>query len=466
MVRQRVTGESRRKFLSRAAAGAIAGIARAESRPPNIVLIYADDLGYGDLSCYGSGIRTPNLDRMAEEGIRLTDFYSASPVCSPARAALLTGRYPSRVGVPRVLGPDEPAGLPDSETTIAKMLKGVGYATACIGKWHLGSRPGFLPMDRGFDEHFGTPYSNDMVPCPLVENGQVLEPSVNLANLTRRYTQRAVSFISRSKDRPFFLYIPHTFPHIPLAASPEFQGRSGHGAYGDAIQELDWSVGQVIQALKDAGVDGNTLVMFSSDNGPWYQGSAANLRGRKGSTYEGGMRVPFLARFPGRIPAGQVSAHMATALDILPTAARLAGTSLPPLPVDGIDIWPILRGDDAPPNRDVFVYFNDIFPQCARMGPWKLHFSRFDVPMFNPVPERGRRNLPLPRAELYNVVEDPSEAHDRAERNQAVAAEIRAAADRVIATFPEGVLSAWRTTLSRQVEATPSGALPVERVVP
>ncbi|HTM50017.1 MAG TPA: sulfatase [Bryobacteraceae bacterium] len=453
--------ESRRTFLKTAALAALTARARAQSKPPNIVLIYADDLGYGDLSCYGSNIATPNLDRMAADGIRLTHFYSASSVCSPSRAALLTGRYPSRVGVPRVLDPEDPGGLPDSETTMAQMLKRAGYATMCVGKWHLGAKPGFLPTARGFDSYFGIPYSNDMHPRVLMRNTEVIEQPAQLETLTQRYTQESVDFINRSKNGPFFLYLPHTFPHIPLAASPEFMGKSGEGVYGDVVQELDWSVGRILQALKDAGVDDNTLVMFSSDNGPWYQGSPGRLRGRKGDTYEGGFREPFIARFPGWIPAGQVSQSMATTLDILPTVARLTGAALPEKPLDGVDIWPMLTGQQQEVSRDVFLYFNDAYLQAARFGQWKLHVARYNVPMFTPEPARGRRNLPL-RPELYNVVQDPEESYDRSDRNGAIIADIRARVDRLIKTFPEDIVNIYNDSMRRKVVYTPPDALPVE----
>src|SRR5215471_1807959 len=341
---------SRRAFLASSAAAALV---RGQQRLPNIVFIYADDLGYGDLGVYGSKIRTPNLDRMAAEGVRFTQFYSANPVCSPARAALLTGRYPTRTGVPRVLNPNDTAGLALNETTIAQMLKGSGYRTMCIGKWHLGHQPQFLPTSRGFDEYFGIPYSNDMTPRPLLHNAEQLEEPANLENLTQRYTEQAVKFLERDRGTPFFLYMPHTFPHIPLAASPRFRGKSPLGLYGDVIEELDWSVGEVFSALRRTRADGNTLVMFSSDNGPWYQGSPGPLRGRKGSTYEGGVREPLLARFPGRIPKGTVCNGVAGTIDILPTLAKLTGAALPKAPLDGIDIWPLLSGQEQSIEREV-----------------------------------------------------------------------------------------------------------------
>ena len=303
---------SKRTFL-KTAAGALWGVAAAaQSRPPNVVLINADDLGYGDLSCYGSGIRTPNLDRMAEQGVRFTQFYSASPVCSPSRAALMTGRYPTRTGVASVLTPNDTCGLPDSETTIAQSLKQAGYRSMCIGKWHLGSAPQFLPTRRGFDEYLGIPYSNDMTPMKLLQNTEVIEDPVDLTSLATRYTRTAVDFINRSRTSPFFLYLAHHMPHLPLSPSARFRCASGLGLYGDSVMELDWSVGQVLRAIAANRLSGSTLVMFTSDNGPWYQGSSGRLQGRKGQTYEGGVREPFIARLPGRIPAGRVCGGVAS----------------------------------------------------------------------------------------------------------------------------------------------------------
>ncbi|MEZ5401945.1 MAG: sulfatase [Bryobacteraceae bacterium] len=440
-----------------------AGRAKAAPSPPNVVLIYADDLGYGDLASYGARIQTPQLDRLASDGIRLTDFHSASPVCSPSRAALLTGRYPVRAKVPRVLGPGDEGGLASTEVTLGRMLADSGYATACVGKWHLGMQPGSRPSDHGFETFFGLPYSHDMWPRPLMLGDEVVEQPAALDTLTEKFTAAAVDFIGRAKDRPFFLYLPHTAPHIPLTPSREFDGRSGQGPYGDVVRELDASVGRVLDALDAAGVAGNTIVMFSSDNGPWYQGSPGRLRGRKGQTWEGGVRVPFLARWPGRIPAGTVSNGFTTTLDILPTIARWTGSSLPPKPIDGADVAPILTGEAESVQRDVFLYFNDIFLQCARLGDWKLHVSRFDIPAFVPLKKGATRaNLHLPKPELYNVVEDPEESYDRASRNRDIVAKIQSAIEAAIPTFDAGVIDAWQETMRRKVRDTPAAAPPEE----
>ncbi|MBX5494127.1 MAG: sulfatase [Bryobacteraceae bacterium] len=450
---------SRRDWLKTAAAAGSTSLLGAQSRPPNIVLIFADDLGYGDLGCYGSKIRTPNLDRMAAEGIRFTHFYSANPVCSPSRAALLTGRYPTRVGVPRVLFPTDKTGLPASETTIAAMLKAKGYKTMCVGKWHLGHLPEFLPTARGFDEYYGIPYSNDMNPRPLLHNQEVVEEPAKLETLTPRYTEQAVKFIERSKDSPFFLYMPHTYPHIPLAASERFRGKSPQGIYGDVLEELDWSVGQILETLKKHGLDNNTLVLFTSDNGPWYQGSPGFLRGRKGMTFEGGVRVPFIARFPGRIPKGKVCTGIASTMDLLPTIASLCNAPLPPNPLDGINIWPLLTGQKESLEREALLYFDNVYVQCARWRNWKLHIARYNTVTYSPSPAIGRMNLPLPSPELYNLETDPDESYDVAAENPKIVAEIQQRIERLITTFPEPIQQAYRETKSKRVAPTAAGAV-------
>ena len=447
---------NRRQFLG-SAAGALSA---KPAGPPNIVFIYCDDLGYGDLGCYGSKIRTPNLDRMAAEGMRFTQFYSANPVCSPSRAALLTGRYPTRVGVPRVLVPRDTTGLPDSETTLAQMLKPRGYKTMCVGKWHLGHLPQFLPTRRGFDEYYGIPYSNDMSPRPLLHNTETIEEPAKLETLTPRYTEQALRFIERSKGAPFFLYMPHTFPHIPLAASARFRGRSPLGLYGDVIEEIDWSVGEVFGALKKHGLDNDTLVMFSSDNGPWFQGSPGRLRGRKGMTYEGGVREPFLARFPGRIPRGSVCRGVAGTVDILPTFAALTGAALPKLPLDGIDIWPLLTGRKQELEREALLYFDNWNVQCARWRRWKLHLARYNAMAYSPAPPGGRINMFLHPPELYDLENDPDESYDVAPENSGIVEEIRGRVERLVAGFPEEVRKAYAESQALKTAPTAIGAVP------
>ncbi|HYW42188.1 MAG TPA: sulfatase [Bryobacteraceae bacterium] len=452
---------TRRGFLGSVAAAAGAQLWGAETRTPNIVMILCDDLGYGDLGCYGSRIETPNLDRLAGDGVRFTNFNSADPVCSPSRAALMTGRYPTRVGVPRVLSPQDQDGLDRDETTIANVLKARGYKTMCVGKWHLGRPVAYLPTSRGFDEYFGIPYSNDMSPRVLLHNTEIVEETANLETLTGRYTEQARKFITGSKGSPFFLYMPHTFPHIPLAASQRFRGKSKEGLYGDVVEEIDWSVGEVLQSLKPNGLDRNTLVMFSSDNGPWYQGSPGKLRGRKNTTYEGGVREPFLARWTGRIPAGRVSNALASMMDIFPTVTKLCGGALPSKPLDGIDIWPLLHGDRASIERPPLLYFDNWDLQCARWMDWKLHVARHNTAAYTPAPPGGRHSYLLPKPELYNLASDPDESYDVAPGNPEVVAQIQAKIGAMIQDFPEPVRQAYAEAKARAVNPSmPAGSYP------
>lgn len=414
----------------------------------NLVIIFADDLGYGDLGCYGSPvIRTPNLDRMAAEGLRFTDFYSAAEVCTPSRAALLTGRYPIRSGMcgnRRVLFPNSKGGLPPAEITIAEALKPAGYATMHIGKWHLGIHEGSRPLDQGFDHSFGLPYSNDMdarpgLPggasgspnpppdgwnVPLLRDGKVVEQPADQTTLTRRYTEEAVKFIKEQKRRPFFLYFAHTFPHVPMFASPAFKGRSRAGIYGDAVEEIDWSVGQVLETLRKQGIAKNTLVFFTSDNGPWLimgdqGGSAGLLREGKGSTWEGGMRVPGIAWMPGRIKPG-VTTQLATALDLFPTALGLAGVKpLANVVPDGLDLAPLLFESKPLPERPFFYYRGDQLFAC-RLGEWKAHFRT--QPGYSQE-NQGVHEPPL----LFHLGRDPSEKRNVAAANASVIAQIEQA---------------------------------------
>ena len=445
-------------WLALFAAGAAAyGAAR-----PNVVIIFTDDLGYGDLGCYGSPtIRTPRLDRMAAEGLRFTDFYSAAEVCTPSRAALLTGRYPIRSGMcqmpgtRRVLFPNSRGGLPSSEITLAKALKPQGYATAFIGKWHLGIHDGSRPLDHGFDAAFEVPYSNDMdgrpgLPrgaagspdpppdgwhVPLLRNGVEIERPVDQTTLTRRYTEEAVRIIRQAGEKPFFLYMAHTFPHVPMFASPAFKGRSRAGIYGDAVEEIDWSVGQVLDALVREGIAERTLVFFTSDNGPWLimgdqGGSAGLLRGGKGSTWEGGMRVPGIAWMPGRIRPGLTSA-LAHMMDLFPTVLAMAGVAPPAGTVlDGVDLSPLFFDGAALPERPFFYYRGDQIFAC-RLGEWKAHFKTQDG-YGQATPEVHDPPAPL----LFHLGRDPSEKRDVAGRHPDVVAAIRAA----VAAHVKGVV--------------------------
>lgn len=351
-------------------------------RPPNFVIILVDDMGYQDVGCFGSPlISTPHVDGMAKEGVKFTSFY-VQTVCTPSRASLLTGCYPVRVGLPNVLNPSSEIGISSREITLAQLLKTRDYSTACIGKWHLGHQPQFLPTRHGFDYFYGLPYSNDMgkqIPVPLMRGEKIIEQPANQDTLTQRYTQEAVKFIEDNKNNPFFLYLPHTMVHVPLHVSEKFRGKSKRGLYGDAAEEVDWSTGEVLDTLKRLGLDDNTLVIFTSDNGPWLQqgengGCALPLRDGKGTTYDGGVRVPCIMRWPGKIPAGTVSDEMVTEMDVLPTFARLAGTKAPTdRIIDGKDIWPVMSGVKGAisPHETLFFYRANRL-QSMRSGKWKL----------------------------------------------------------------------------------------------
>lgn len=406
-------------------------LGQAAPEKPNFVVIFCDDLGYGDLGCYGHPtIRTPNLDRMAAEGQRWTDFYAAAEVCTPSRAALLTGRLPIRSGMAshrrRVLFPDSKGGLPDGEITIAEALKARGYAAACVGKWHLGHLPPYHPLKHGFDSYFGIPYSNDMKPTPLLRGEETEEEPAVQETLTRRYTEEALKFIRASKDRPFFLYFPHTFPHVPLFASDAFRGKSPRGLYGDAVEEIDWSVGEILKALREEKIAERTLVVFTSDNGPWLTmnergGSAGLLRDGKGSTFEGGMRVPGIFWWPGRVAPATIR-EMGSTLDLLPTFVKLAGGEPPSdRPIDGYDLSPVLFGRGPSPRPSMFFYRGTTL-YAVRKGPWKAHF--FTKSGYGKDPEQAHEP-PL----LYHLGIDPGEKHDVGAKNPAVIEEIRREAE-------------------------------------
>ncbi len=441
---------------------ALASLRAAEPPPravspsnPNVIIILADDLGYGDLGCYGSTtIATPNLDRMAREGLRFTDAYAAAPFCSPSRAGLLTGRLPARAGLPYVLFPTEHHGLPAAEITIPELLKTRGYTTACIGKWHLGWDAPFRPLAQGFDRFHGLPHTNDVrewkvgdaftqlsmfTPLTRVEGERVVESPVDQAELTRHYTEEAVAFIRANRDKPFFLYLPHTMPHVPQYASPRFAGKSRGGLYGDTVEELDWSTGVILDTLRELQLDARTLVIFTNDNGAPFRGAAANaakkapakenfpgrqlagsngpLRSGKGTTFEGGVRVPFIAWWPGRIaPRAAVTAPISH-LDLFPTIARLAGAAAPAgVTLDGADISPLLLGTGAREARPIYHYFG-YQPQAVRDGKWKLFIPIDTRPTPRPISlwwehqpnvfENQHRLLATP--ELYDLEADIGE---------------------------------------------------------
>jgi uncharacterized sulfatase len=363
------------------------------SAPPNIVLILADDLGYGDLGCYGHPkLKTPRIDQMAAEGARLTQFNTPAPFCAPTRASLMTGRYPFRCGMTQNPAPDggtaaDALAMPQTEITLAQVLKSAGYATGMVGKWHLGHKPGWLPTERGFDEYFGIPYSNDMRPVQVLEGSEVTEYPVVQATLTTRYAKRATDFIQRSKDKPFFLYFAEAMPHKPLAASEKNYKKSGAGLYGDALTELDDSVGAVLDALKQNGIDDNTFVLFTSDNGAWFGGSCGGLRGMKGTNYEGGYRVPMIARWPGKIPAGHVSAELAVMMDLFATVLHVTGAKLPDDRVlDGRNILPLFTSASKSPHNFIFGHQNSKLA-TIRDARWKLHLLPASQMKLKPGPD-------------------------------------------------------------------------------
>ncbi|HNU51919.1 MAG TPA: sulfatase [Verrucomicrobiota bacterium] len=422
----------------------------SSAAPPNFVVLFADDLGYADLGCYGaSRIRTPHLDRMAREGLRFTSFYVGQAVCSASRAALLTGCYPNRIGILGALGPRSKTGIHADETTLAEVLKARGYATAIYGKWHLGDAPEFLPTRHGFDEYYGLPYSNDMwpkhpqnpqayPPLPLIEGERVIQTMPDQNLLTEEYTRRAVDFIHRHRDRPFFLYLPHSMPHVPLHAGAAARGRSAGGLYGDVIEELDRSTGRILDALRKERLDRKTLVMFLSDNGPWlsygnHGGSAGGLREGKGTAFEGGIRVPCVMRWPGRIAGGRVCGELAATIDVLPTLAALAGAAVPgDRRIDGRDLGPLILGEAGArtPHEAYYCYYGREL-HAIRSGPWKLHlphaYPHVEAPGKDGQP--GRMVSHRIGRSLYNLEEDVGERRDVAAEHPEVVSRLEALAE-------------------------------------
>jgi arylsulfatase A-like enzyme len=469
----------------------LAAIAPASERParPNVVIIFCDDLGYADIGPFGAqGYATPNLDRMAADGVRFTRFYVAQAVCSASRAALLTGCYPNRIGIRGALGPKSEVGISDDEMTLGEVAKQRDYATAIFGKWHLGHHPQFLPTRHGFDEYFGLPYSNDMWPyhpgflhLPLAERKRRGFPDLPLfddervailpvtpddqRNLTTWYTEHAVDFIHRNKDQPFLLYLAHSMPHVPLYVSDKYQGKTSRGVFGDVISEIDWSVGQVLDTLHKHGLDERTLVIFTSDNGPWLSygdhcGSAAPLREGKGTSWEGGVREPFVARWPGVIPAGSVCHEPAMTIDLLPTIAGLIGAKLPDHTIDGLDIWPLLSGQPGAenPHDAYYFYYADNELQAVSSGTKKLYLPH----TYRTLAGRpgGRDGLPveyehrtLKEPELYDVVSDISETTDIAAENPQVVELLLAIAERARADLGDSL------TKHKATGARPSGRI-------
>lgn len=438
---------------------------RPAQTTPNIVVIYADDQGYSDIGVYGAqGFETPNLDQMAAEGVRFTDFYVSQPVCSASRSSLLTGCYADRLGIHGALGPNARHGLAAGETTIAELCKAQGYRTAVFGKWHLGHRQPFLPAQHGFDEWAGIPYSNDMwpghpespkawPPLPWYEGEQVAFTVHEQSWFTRQLTARATQFLRSCamEGSPFFLYVPHPMPHVPLYAGPDFHDSTEQGRYGDVISEIDWSTGEILRTLREEGLDENTLVIYTSDNGPWlsygdHSGTCRPLREGKGTTFEGGVRVPFIARWPGKIPAGSVCSEAAMTIDVLPTIAGLLGASLPEHPIDGLDIWPLLSGAEGAqsPHEALYFWYGKNNLEAMRSGRWKLHFPHSYRTLDGKpggkggIPTQYRYGAKIGLS-LYDLDADIGEGSNVAEQHPEVVAELTAMADRMRARLGDAL---------------------------
>lgn len=428
----------------------------SKDQRPNVIIIFTDDQGYQDLGCYGSpDIKTPHLDKMAQNGILLTDFYAAQAVCSASRAGLLTGCYPNRIGIHGAFMPDSKQGLNLSEMTIAEMLKANGYRTGIFGKWHLGDNPKFMPNNQGFDEFFGIPYSNDLWPLhpqqgihfnfdplPLFENETVMETLSDQSSLTTEITERSIDFITKNKDKPFFLYIAHPQPHVPLFVSDKFKGRSKRGLYGDVIMEIDWSVGQILEALKKNNIDKNTLVIFTSDNGPWlnygdHAGSAYPLREGKGTALEGGQREPCIIYYPNKIKPGRTIDIPMMNIDIMPTIAEITGSTLPNKTIDGKSVWNIWNGSSqVSPQEAYFFYYHKNELHGVRYKNWKMYFPhRYRTLNGRP---GGKDGFPvdyeyntIDKIELYDLSNDISESTDVADKNPEVVKKIESISDKI-----------------------------------
>ncbi len=433
--------------------------------PPNVIVFFADDLGWGDVGSYeGALLKTPNLDRMAMEGLRLTSFYVGSPACSPSRAALLTGCYPQRVSVPQVLNPGSPSGLHPDEETLAELLRDEGFRTAMVGKWHLGNRPEWMPEAQGFESWTGLPYSNDMWPynhgnhdlglignpnwpdLPLYDGGEVVVLNPRQESLTPLYTQRALDFVRDSKEQPFFLYYAFSHPHVPIAASAEFKGKSGQGLYADMVLEIDDAVGQVLAELAALGLDQNTICVFTSDNGPWtrfgdHAGTTGPWRGDKGTCFEGGMRMPCIVWGPGQVPGGRISDHLTTAMDLVPTVCALTGADLPVKAIDGHDMSALWTAQGQAPEYEAFFYYYPDQLHAVRKGKWKVHVAH---PWRKVLSQgsQGRKGeqafVPFGQA-LFDLDADPGESTDVSAQNPDVLADLLGEIERARATFGDSL---------------------------
>lgn len=435
-----------------------------DPKRPNIIVIFTDDQGYQDLGCYGSPlIQTPNIDNMAREGIRLTDFYAAQAVCTASRAGLLTGCYPNRIGIHSAFFPNHEEGIHEDETTLAEMLKDRGYQTAIYGKWHLGDHPQFMPNNHGFDEYYGIPYSNDMWPphplqciryvfdpLPLYQDDIVIDTLFDQSMLTTRLTEKSVDFIARNKNNPFFLYLAHPMPHVPLFVSDKFKGKSQRGLYGDVIMELDWSTGEVFKALKEHGLDENTLVIYTSDNGPWlaygdHGGSAYPYREGKGTTWEGGQREPCIIRWPGKLPKAQVIETPMMAIDILPTLAHITGASLPERKIDGKNVWDVWTGKSRTSPQEAYFYYyyvNEL--HAVRYKNWKLHFPHRYNTLYGGPGGTGGEPVKytveyVDKPELFDLLVDPRETLDFSQQRPDIMAKMTALADKMRAELGDAL---------------------------
>ncbi len=453
----------------------------AEKRDPNIVIIFMDDMGYADVGCFGAqGYQTPNIDRLAAEGRKFTNFHVAQPVCSASRCALLTGCYPNRVGIHGALGPSAKHGINADEMTLAELVKQKGYATAAVGKWHLGSLPQFLPVKHGFDEYYGIPYSNDMWPyhpqakpgaypkLPMVENDHVADEEItpeDQTRLTTDYTTRGVKFIEKNKDKPFFLYLAHSMVHVPLFVSDKFKGKSGKGLFGDVMMEVDWSVGQIMDTLKKNGLEDNTWVIFTSDNGPWlsygdHAGSAGPLREGKGTCWEGGTRVTGIMKWPGKIPAGSTTDTMMMTIDLLPTIAHVIDAKLPDHKIDGLNCWPVVSGGpDAKNPHDFYAFYyenNQLQALSSGDGRWKLHLphSYRSLPADGPKATGGKpvlyKQVKIEQPELYDIYSDISESKDVATQHPDVVAKLEMHAEAMRSELGDSLMKMPKGTGTRE----------------
>jgi arylsulfatase A len=440
---------------------------RRQSKP-NVVLMICDDLGYGDPQCYGSNLPTPNLNGMAEHGLRFTHYNAAHPICSASRAALLTGRYALRMNTTGAFGPNDEQGTSLDEILLSNLFKQGGYKTKAIGKWHLGNSGAYLPTQRGFDSFFGVPYSIDMNPLPLLRDETVLEANTDRTMLTPRYTEEAVNFIDQSNGDPFFLYLAFSYPHDPPMGSPRFHDKTGFGNQGDCIAEIDWSVGEVLHALERQGLTSDTLVIFTSDHGPWYQGSSGLLRGRKASSFEGGFRVPFLLKWPGVFEAGKVRNGWVSALDVLPTVAAICGLPLPQKPLDGVNVETIIQGDEIERERKPLLYFSamgngGLDVHCIRREQWKLRVAQGTQGEIytNDRTTGARSSSWLQVPELYNLERDMAESYDVAHLHPEIVQELISSLEEQMPGFPPKVVAEYAALKERKGDwSTPTGASP------